>query len=213
MIPAMRRHAWLFALGSLGLYVTLVANCGGEPSGEPLTVATIGAGPSSTTTTGDGGASGGTGGGTTTTTTTTTGQGGMGGAPEQTINGCLSTTATDMTGMTDVTVDIPNGPFCVKVDLGTQVTITLTPVSGTCPGSCPHRYVGGVYDPVTQIKTPDGNSPFKTNPQDIFGTCSNNSPYNDCPASNGPFTMAQAGAFGWYDDKNAATLNGVVYVD
>lgn len=211
MLTSMR--AWAFALGAAGFYFAAFAGCRGEPSGEQLTVATIGAGPT-TTTTGEGGMNAGSGGAASTTTTTvTTGQGGMGGAPEQTINGCLSSTSTDMTGMSDVTVDLPSGPFCVRVSQNTNITITITPVSGACPGSCPHRYVGGTYDPVTMIKSPDGNSPFKTNPGDIFASCSQQSPYVNCPATNGPFTMSAPGAFGWYDDKNPATISGVVYVE
>lgn len=211
MLSPMR--AWVFALGAAGFYTAAFAGCRGEPSGEQLTVATIGAGPS-TTASGQGGMEAGAGGATSSTTTTvTSGQGGMGGAPEQPINGCLSTTSTDMTGMANVTVDLPNGPFCVRVSQGTDVTITITPANGVCPGSCPHRYVGGTYDPVTMIKSPDGNSPFKTNVNDLFASCSQQSPYVNCPSTNGPFTMAATGAFGWYDDKNPAVISGVVYVE
>lgn len=212
MLTSMR--AWFFALGAVGFYAAAMAGCRGEPSGEQLTVATIGAGPSAGTTTGQGGMDAGAGGATSTTTTSvTTGQGGMGGAPEQPINGCVSSTSTYMTGTPDVTVDLPNGPRCVRVSQGTNVTITITPVNGVCPGSCPHRYVGGTYDPVTMIKSPAGNSPFKTNMGDLFASCSQQSPYVNCPATNGPFTMAATGAFGWYDDKNPAGVSGVVYVE
>ena len=212
MLARMRRNAWLFALSAAGLYAAALAGCRGEPSGEQLTVATIGAATSTASTSGGGMA--GSGGATTTSSTTgSTGQGGMGGAPEEPINGCLSTTATDMTGMPTVTVDLPGGPFCVRVDQGTDINITITPSMGTCPGSCPHRYVGGTVDPVTMVKSPDTTSPFKTNVADIFASCSNSSPYVDCPATNGPFTMAVTGAFGWYDDKNPAAVSGVVYVE
>ena len=176
--------------------------CGGDPDGEELTtVATtgVGAGGTGGTTTGGEGGTGGdptTGGGGT--TSSTGGNGGTGGMGEETIHGCLSTTAADMTGMANVNVDIPGGDYCIVVDTGTMMTFTLTDDPSI------HRPLGGFYD--GQVKNQDAQSPIVS--------CCDASPYVCCPmVTNPPFNLAVAGVYPWYDDKNPDTIKGVVYVE
>lgn len=185
--------------------VATTGGCGSEPSGEQPTTVSTGAGASGTgagTTTGGG--DGGMGGMSTTTTggggttTTTTGNGGAGGMMEEMIHGCLSTTATDMTNMATVNVDIPGNNYCVRVSAGTQVTFTLV----NTPGD--HRPLGGYYDGL--VKFPDAQSPIVS--------CCDISPYVCCPmVTNPPFDMQTVGSFPWYDDKNVDTIKGVIYVE
>lgn len=183
--------------------VATTGGCGSGPQGEePTTVSTgagaAGSGAGATTGGGDGGMGGtssASGGGT---TSSTGGNGGAGGMMEEMIHGCLSTTATDLTGMGTANIDIPGGTYCIRVSSGTQVTFTLTDVPGN------HRPLGGFYDGM--VKFPDAQSPIIS--------CCDISPYDCCPmVTNPPFDMQATGAFPWYDDKNPDTIKGVVYVE
>jgi hypothetical protein len=186
-----------------------VAGCDDSPAGEELT--TVSATVTSTST-GMGGDTGGGGSGGSPTTggggqggTPTTGGGGEGGAPEQMIHGCLSTTATDLTGTSTININVPGGPLCARVTKDSTMTFTLDQTNGACPGNCDHRPLGGFYDDATMVKYPDAASPIQS--------CCDVSPFVCCPAVTAtPFVLNGTGVFPWYDDKHPATNKGVVYV-
>ena len=202
MRNATPRFSLVLTASIVGLWaVAATGGCGSDPEGEELTTVSTGVGASGTGGAPTGGGEGGTGGNPTTggggTTSSTGGNGGSGGMGEEMIHGCLSTTATDMTGMANVNVDIPGGNYCIVVDTGTMMTFTLT------DNPAIHRPLGGTYD--GQVKNQDAQSPIVS--------CCDESPYVCCPmVTNPPFNLAVAGVYPWYDDKNPDTIKGVVYV-
>lgn len=183
---------------SLGAWTAALASCRGEPSGAELTVNASASGVTSSVATGGGmGGFGGAGGSATTDATTTTTGNGAGGMAEQPIHGCTSALAVDQTGAPTVVVNIPNGPLCVRMALGSDLIFTLdTPTA--------HRYRGGEVDE-NGVKTPDGSSPI--------ASCCDISPFTCCPGTSDPIPMNVPGAYPWYDDKNPGTFKGVVYVE
>ena len=185
----------------IGLWsVAATGGCGSDPEGEELTTVSTGVGAGGTGGSPTGGGDGGTGGNPTTGgggTSSSGGNGGTGGMGEEMIHGCLSTTATDLTGTAVANIDIPGGDYCIRVDAGTGLTFSLANPPN-------HRPLGGFYD--GQVKNQDAMSPIVS--------CCDQSPYVCCPAvTNPPMTLGVAGVYPWYDDKNPDTIKGVVYVE
>ncbi len=156
------------------------------------------------------------------------GNGGQGGEPEELINGCRSSFASDLTGMgTSVTVTYPPAasPVCLIVAEGTSVTFDIGATDE-------YRLVYGLSDGLVQSPlVPSGcmengqpNCPAWVYCQ---GFCTPEphycpaSPY-DCgvPPAFGPLNKAAAykqvnghGAFPFYDDTQpTGDLQGVIYV-
>ena len=183
---------------ALGTWGMVLVSCVADPSGPALTVAAS-SGATSTGSGSAGGADGGAGGatGTATTNTVATG-GGQGGAPEMPVHGCTTALSTDMTNQATVTVNLPAGPFCVRVSQGTDLTMELDVPSA-------YRYRGGFYDDQLMIKLADSSSPI--------GDCCDISPFSCCPATSAPISLPVPGVYPWFDDKNPGTVKGVVYVE
>lgn len=198
----MRRITWVIGTATLSI-MWLATSCG-DDGGDELTIASSQS--SSAVTNGNGGAtssSDGSGGATTSGTGGDPGMGGMGGfggSPPEPVNGCLQATAMDLTGVNPANIDIPGNGYCIRILQNmTELTFTLANPPA-------HRYLGGVYDEEIQAKFPDAMSPILPS--------SNQSPYINSPAvTNPPYTFISKGEYPWYDDKNPATIRGVVYVE
>jgi hypothetical protein len=160
-------------------------------------------GPSGSTgssTGGEGGASSGNGGGGGTTT-----GGGQGGMAEQPINGCLSTSTQDMTGMGTVNLNNPlTAPFCITVSQSTTVNID----GGTTLGG--PLILGGTFE--MGVKTYDKNSPIQP-------ACYDCNAFTACWEPNTPacyqastWTFNAVGTFPFFDNSSPQANHGVVYV-
>ncbi len=113
----------------------------------------------------------------------TTGGGGVA------INGCDSATATDMTGMTDVTITqtgLMYDPKCIKITAGTNVKFVSAFAS--------HPLVGGIVD---GTKMPDGASPITSTSTGMEATF-----------------VIPAGNYGYYCDLHALSgMTGAIFAE
>lgn len=129
------------------------------------------------------------------------GQGGTGGAPEEPIHGCLSTSTIDNTGSATVDIGYPiaagNWPYCLSVSLNTTVTVGNDGSAGV--GDM--LIVGGSYD--GQAKVYDASSPIQPDCLD---------PNNAGCYAGGTWLFGLAGVYPFYDNSDPDARAGVVYV-
>lgn len=230
----LRQTTLIAAVGFGTVWIAAMASCNEDDPDNLLTtnatdmMMTVG-GSGGTSTDGGGGA--GADGGTTSQggSGATGGQGGQGGEPEQPIHGCLSTTATDLTGLAGPhTITVPGTtPICIKIADGETVDFNVT-----APAS--HRLIHGTFDTVKTIRVPPGclDTPQTNCPNWVLCTaavctpephyCTLTPPFNCVePPPTGPLNKVAAGtfvdggsvgAFPFFDDKDP-TIKGVVYVE
>jgi hypothetical protein len=195
------------ALGLGVVWLAAMASCGKD---DPENLLTTNATNMSTTTGGAGGNDGGGGDGGNGASGGNNGGGGTageGGAPEEAIHGCLSTTAsTALTGLANVTIEYPGTNLCYKLTAPVTVDFNVA-----APASS-YRIVYGLFeDGVKTLYQDDNNWTFCEG-------CPVNPHY--CPTSpymcTEPPAMANAlpaGVYPFFDDKAPATIKGVLYVE
>lgn len=230
-----RETSLIAAVGFGTVWIAAMASCNDEDPNNLLTtnatdmMMTVG-GSGGTSTDGGGGAGAdGGGAGAQGGAGATGGQGGQGGDPEQPIHGCLSTTATDLTGLVGPhTITIPGTtPICIKIADGETVDFNVA-----APTS--HRLIHGTFAAVKTIRVPPGclDTPRTNCPNWVLCTptvctpephyCTLTPPFNCVePPPTGPLNKVAAGtfvdggnvgAFPFFDDKDP-NLKGVVYVE